>query len=140
MTPGDLPRFGQWTGGASRQTSLEADEAENANPKIIVQRQQGCEPLTRSNIAKPQVVIAGRVLGDDMVAIGSVDARECWLEVNRGKFPSLGIAVRRSDKNNGGRQELGPPDRRAEACWLVGIADERTTPSDGKFPSWRLPP
>jgi hypothetical protein len=82
---------------------VEADEAENAKPKVIVQRQQGCEPLTRSNVAKPQGVIAGRVPGDDMVAIGSVDARERWLEVNRGEFPSPGKAIRRSDKNYGRR-------------------------------------
>lgn len=103
MTPGDLPCFWQRTGRASCQTSLEADEAENAKPKVIVQRQQGREPLTRSNVAKPQVLIARRVLGNDMVAIGSVDARERWLEVNRGEFPSLGKAIRRSDKNYGRR-------------------------------------
>ena len=71
MTPGDLPCFRRRTGGAPGQTSLEADEAENAKPKIVVQRQQGCEPLTCSNVAKPQVMIARRVLGDDMVAVGS---------------------------------------------------------------------
>ena len=58
MTPRDLPGFWQRTGGTPGQTSLEADEAENANPKIIVQRQQGCELLTCSNIVKPQVVVA----------------------------------------------------------------------------------
>jgi hypothetical protein len=26
-----------------------------------------------------------------------------------------------------------------EVCWPVGIADERTTPSDGRFPSWPFP-
>ena len=38
MTPGDLPCLWQRTGGTPGQTSLEADEAENANPKIIIQR------------------------------------------------------------------------------------------------------
>jgi hypothetical protein len=26
-----------------------------------------------------------------------------------------------------------------EVCWPVGIADERTTPSDGRLPPWPLP-
>jgi hypothetical protein len=26
-----------------------------------------------------------------------------------------------------------------EVCWPVGIVDERTTPSDGRLPPWRLP-
>jgi len=103
MTPGDLPCFGQRTGGTSCQTSLEADEAENAKPKIIVQRQQGCELLTRSNVAKPEVVIAGWVLDHDMVAFGVDDARPRRFETDRGEFPSLGKAIRRSDKNNGRR-------------------------------------
>ena len=75
VTPGDLPGFWQGTGGTPGQTSLEADEAENANPKIIVQRQQGCELLICSNAAKPQVVIARRVLDDDMGAVGADCAR-----------------------------------------------------------------
>jgi hypothetical protein len=53
MTPGDLPGFWQRTGGTPRQMSLEADQAENANPEIIVQRQQGCEHLICSNMTKP---------------------------------------------------------------------------------------
>ena len=140
MTPGDLPCLWQRTGGTPGQTSLEADEAENANPKIIVQRQQRCEPLTCLSVAKPQVVIARRVLDDDMVAVGADGARPRRSEIDPGKFSSLGIAIRRSDKDNGGRQKLGPPDRREEVCWPVGIADERTTPSDGRCPSWPLPP
>jgi len=62
VPPGELPGFGKRTGGAPRQASVEADEAENANPKIIVQRQQGCDPLSRLNVAKPQVVVSRRVL------------------------------------------------------------------------------
>jgi hypothetical protein len=27
-----------------------------------------------------------------------------------------------------------------EVCWPVGIADERTTPSDGRLPPWRILP
>jgi len=139
VTPGDLPGFRQRTGGTPGQTSLEADEAENANPKIIVQRQQGCELLICSNAAKPQMVVARRVLDDDMGAVGADSARARQAEIDVGKFSSLGIAVRRSDKDNGGRQEFGPPDRRVEVCRPVGIADERTTPSDGRLPSWPLP-
>ena len=114
--------------------SLEADEAENANPKIIVQRQQGCKLLICSNVAKPQVVVARRVLDDDMGAVGADGARPRQAEIDTGEFPSLGIAIRRSDKDNGRRQKFGAPDRRVEVCWPVGIADERTTPSDGKLP------
>jgi hypothetical protein len=66
MTPGDLPGFWQRTGGTPGQTSLEADEAENANSKIIVQRQQGCELLICSNVAKPQVVVAPVLPGAQM--------------------------------------------------------------------------
>jgi hypothetical protein len=139
MTPGDLPGFWQRTGGTPRQTSLEADEAENANPKIIVKRQQGCELLTCSNVAKPQVVIARRVLDDDMGAVVADGARPRRAEIDAGKFSSLRIAVRRSDKDNSGRQKFGPPDRRVEVCWPVGIADEKTTPSDGRLPPWPLP-
>jgi hypothetical protein len=139
MTPGDLPGCWQRTGGTPGQTSLEADEAENANPKIIVQRQQGCELLICSNVAKPQVVVARRVLDDDMGAVGADSARPRRAEIDAGKFSSLGIAIRRSDKDNGGRQEIGPPDRLVEVCWPVGIADERTTPSDGRLPPWPLP-
>ena len=101
--------------------------------------QQGCELLICSNVAKPQVVVARRVLDDDMGAVGADGARPRRAEIDAGKFSSLRIAVRRSDKDNGRRQEIGPPDRRVEVCWPVGIADERTTPSDGRFPSWPLP-
>ena len=89
MTPGDLPGFWQRTGGTPGQTSLEADEAENANPKIIVQRQQGCELLICSNVAKPQVVVARRVLDDDMGAVGADGARPRRAEIDAGKFSSL---------------------------------------------------
>jgi hypothetical protein len=82
------------------------------------------------------VVIARRVLDDDTIAIGVNGARPRRSEIDPGEFSSLGIAIRRSDKDNGGRQEFGSPDRRVEVCWPVGIADERTTPSDGRFPSW----
>jgi hypothetical protein len=140
MTPGDLPGFWQRTGGTPGQTSLEADEAENANPKIIIQRQQGCELLICSNVAKPQVVVARRVLDDDMGAVDADGARPRRAEIDRSEFSSLRIAVRRSDKDNGRRQEFGPPDRRVEICWPVGIADERTTPSDGRLPPWRILP
>ena len=60
----DAPR--QRTGGTPGQTSLEADEVENANSKIIVQRQQGCELLICSNVAKPQVVVAPVLPGAQM--------------------------------------------------------------------------
>jgi hypothetical protein len=113
MTPSDLPGFWQRTGGTPGQTSLEADEAENANPKIIVQRQQGCELLTCSNVVKPYVVVARRVLDNDMIAVG-VDGARPRYEIDPGKFSSLRIAVRRSDKDNGRRQEFGPPYRRVE--------------------------
>jgi hypothetical protein len=119
---------------------LEADEAENANPKIIVRRQQGCEPLACSNVAKPQVVIARCVVDDDMVDVGANGSRPRRSEIDRGEFSSFRIAIRRRDKDNGGRQKFGTPDRRVEVCWPVGIADERTTPSDGRFAPWPLPP
>lgn len=139
VTPGDLPCLWQRTRGTPGQMSLEADEAENANPKIIVQRQHGGELLTCSNIAKPQVVVARRILDDDVGVVGADGARARQSEINRGEFSGPGIAIRRRDKNNSGRQKFGTPDRRVEVCWPVGIADERTTPSDGRFPSWPLP-
>src|SRR5580658_10529868 len=73
-----------------------------------------------------------------MAAVGVDGARPRW-EIDPGEFPSLGIAIRRSDKDNGRRQKFGAPDRRVEVCWPVGIADERTTPSDGRLPPWPLP-
>ena len=75
-----------------------------------------------------------------MGAVGADGARPRRAEIDAGKFSSLRIAVRRSDKDNGRRQEFGPPDRRVEVCWPVGIADERTTPSDGRLPPWRILP
>ena len=136
MTPGDLPCLWQRTGGTPGQTSLEADEAENANPKIIIQRQQGCELLICSNVAKPQVVVARRVLDDDMGAVCADGARPRRAEIDAGKFSSLRIAVRRSDKDNGGWQMFGPPDRRVEVCWPVSEAlrpgPPRCAPKRGK--------
>ena len=73
-----------------------------------------------------------------MIAVG-VDGARSRCEIDPGEFSRLGIAIRRSDKNNGGRQKFGTPDRRVEVCWPVGIADERTTPSDGRLPRWPLP-
>jgi hypothetical protein len=74
-----------------------------------------------------------------MGAIDADGARPRRPEIDAAKFSSLRIAVRRSDKDNGRRQEFGPPDRRVEVCWPVGIEDERTTPSDGRLPRWPLP-
>jgi len=73
-----------------------------------------------------------------MGAVGVDGARLRW-EIDPGEFSSFGIAIRRSDKDNGRRQKFGTPDRRVEICWPVGIADERTTPSDGRLPPWPLP-
>ena len=43
MPPRDQPRFRRRPGGAAGETPVEADQAENAKPEIVVQRQQSGE-------------------------------------------------------------------------------------------------
>ena len=50
--------FGGGPGGAAGETPLEADQAENAKPEIVVQRQQGGELLAFARFAKPHAMVA----------------------------------------------------------------------------------
>src|SRR5271165_650157 len=58
MPPGDQPCFRRRTGDATRETPLEADQAENAKPEMVVQWQQGGEPLAFARSGKPNTMVA----------------------------------------------------------------------------------
>lgn len=54
----DPPRLRWGPGGAANETPLEADEAKNAKPEIVVQRQQGGELLAFARFANPHTMVA----------------------------------------------------------------------------------
>ena len=58
MPPREKPRFRRRPGGAAGETPLEADQAENAKPEMVVQRQQGCELLAFARFGKPHTMVA----------------------------------------------------------------------------------
>ena len=81
MPPGDQPCFRRRTRRAAGETPLEADEAEDAKPEIVVQRQHSGEPLATLKFAKPHAMVARGILDDDLDAIGTANARSGRCEI-----------------------------------------------------------
>ena len=58
MPPREEPRFRRRTRRAAAETPLEADQAEDAKPEMVVQRQQGGELLAFARFAKRHPMVA----------------------------------------------------------------------------------
>ncbi len=58
MPPRDQPRLQRRTRRAADETPLEADQAEDAKPEVVVQRQQGGELLAFARFGKPHTMVA----------------------------------------------------------------------------------
>ena len=89
MPPRDQPRFRRRTRRAAGETPLEADQAEDAKPEIVVQRQQSGEPLAFLRFAKPHAMVARGVLDDDLDAVGITNARSGRCEIALGQLMRL---------------------------------------------------
>ena len=81
MPPRDQPSFRRRTRRAADETSLEADQAEDAKPEIVVQWQQGGKLLAFAYCGKPHAMVARGVLDDDVKPVRITNARSCWREV-----------------------------------------------------------
>jgi hypothetical protein len=77
----DQPRLRWVPGGAADEMPLEADQAENAKPEIVVQRQQSGEPLAFLGFAKPHAMVARGVLDEDLNAVRIKNARSGRCEI-----------------------------------------------------------
>lgn len=112
-------------GGFADQQPMEAFDALDTEPEIVVERDQNGHPRCRCGVRQPETMIAAGIGDDDVATVSAQAVHGDRTKARRIKHSGLGETRRRSDNDDRVRNELGLPEG-----WRFGrrkfrIADER---------------